>query len=141
MTWNPAVRGAWARNIEPNLPAPINPTRTGRPASARARSFACRFIALLRRRPALTRITQQAIVIEHLDRREITIGDPARPLEAADGVVAAIEREIDDPTRPRRQIRSRGMHEIAVKQQHRTRRALRRDDATLGDQPRDRLVV
>ena len=35
--------GTWARNIEPNLPAPIRPTRTGRPASARAASLCIRF--------------------------------------------------------------------------------------------------
>jgi len=31
----PGIVGAWFRNIEPNLPAPISPTRTGRPAAAR----------------------------------------------------------------------------------------------------------
>ena len=41
-------RGAWARNIEPNLPAPIRPTRTGRPAARRSTASRCRFIA---RRP------------------------------------------------------------------------------------------
>ena len=35
-TCNPGVRRACARNIEPNLPAPIRPTRTGLPASARS---------------------------------------------------------------------------------------------------------
>ncbi len=44
MTWSPVVRGACARNIEPNLPAPMRPTRTGLPASARALSFAWRFM-------------------------------------------------------------------------------------------------
>jgi len=31
----PGIVGAWFRNIEPNLPAPISPTCTGRPAAAR----------------------------------------------------------------------------------------------------------
>ena len=35
ITWKPAVMRAWAKNMDPNLPAPIKPTRTGRPASAR----------------------------------------------------------------------------------------------------------
>src|SRR5688572_18571649 len=41
----PGVVRTWARNIEPNLPAPISPTRTGSPASARAFSIRERFIA------------------------------------------------------------------------------------------------
>jgi hypothetical protein len=34
----PGMRGAWFRNIDPNLPAPISPTLTGRPAAARPRA-------------------------------------------------------------------------------------------------------
>jgi hypothetical protein len=34
-TSSPAIIGTWFRNIDPNLPAPISPTRTGRPAAAR----------------------------------------------------------------------------------------------------------
>ena len=44
-TSSPSVVGTWLRNIEPNLPAPMRPTRTGRPASARARSRSWRNIA------------------------------------------------------------------------------------------------
>src|SRR5687768_8935770 len=40
----PTVVLTWARNIEPNLPAPTSPTRTGSPRSARARSIRERFI-------------------------------------------------------------------------------------------------
>ncbi len=29
VTSRPAIVGTWDRNIEPNLPAPISPTRTG----------------------------------------------------------------------------------------------------------------
>ena len=36
----PGVAGAWLRNMDPNLPAPISPTRTGLPASARRRRSA-----------------------------------------------------------------------------------------------------
>ena len=36
--------GTWARNIDPNLPAPIRPTRTGRPAARRSTASRCRFI-------------------------------------------------------------------------------------------------
>ena len=32
------MRGTCARNMRPNAPAPIRPTRTGRPAAARAAS-------------------------------------------------------------------------------------------------------
>jgi hypothetical protein len=32
----PAMRGTWARNMVPNLPAPIRAARTGRPSAARA---------------------------------------------------------------------------------------------------------
>ena len=34
------VRGTWARYIEPNLPAPIRPMRTGRPSAWRFWSLA-----------------------------------------------------------------------------------------------------
>ena len=40
--WMPGVRGACDRYIEPNLPAPIRPTRTGRPSLARRCSLANR---------------------------------------------------------------------------------------------------
>src|SRR5690606_1565039 len=43
----PGVRGIWARYMEPNFPAPISATRTGRPAAARARSFACKLMMRL----------------------------------------------------------------------------------------------
>ena len=45
-TSRPAIVGTCARNIEPNLPAPISPTRTGLPASTRAarRMRHCRFM-------------------------------------------------------------------------------------------------
>jgi hypothetical protein len=44
-TTSPAIVGTWFRNIEPNLPAPIRPTRTGFPAVARWCSRRWRFMA------------------------------------------------------------------------------------------------
>jgi uncharacterized protein (DUF849 family) len=44
-TSSPGVVGTCARNIEPNLPAPISAVRTGRPASHRAAKSLERFIA------------------------------------------------------------------------------------------------
>ena len=41
----PGVRMPWDRNMEPNLPAPIRPTRTGRPLAARACSMVKRLMA------------------------------------------------------------------------------------------------
>ena len=41
----PGVRTPCERNIDPNFPAPISPTRTERPASARACNMVDRFIA------------------------------------------------------------------------------------------------
>jgi hypothetical protein len=38
-TCSPGVRGACDKNIEPNFPAPMTPTRTGVPASASAASL------------------------------------------------------------------------------------------------------
>ncbi len=48
--WMPGVRHAWDRNIEPNFPAPIRPTRAGLPSAARSLSLANIDIAFLRRR-------------------------------------------------------------------------------------------
>ncbi len=43
----PGVVGTWARNIEPNFPAPISPTRTGLAAATRCCNSRCRFIPVL----------------------------------------------------------------------------------------------
>ena len=43
-TWMPAVCFACARYIDPNLPAPMRPTRSGRAFAARASSIRCRFM-------------------------------------------------------------------------------------------------
>src|ERR1700722_4840650 len=139
--WMPGMRRAWARNMAPNFPAPISPTRNGLPAAARSCSSAWRFIALLGRAAFAPRVIGEAVVAEHGNRRKVVVGDPARALEAADGVVAAVEREIENPARPRRQIRARGVDQIAVEQQDRARRPLGRDDAALGHQARNGLVV
>src|SRR4051812_23004625 len=40
----PGVRGTCARYMEPNLPAPIRPTRIGRPCAARSCNFVNRFM-------------------------------------------------------------------------------------------------
>src|SRR5205085_11216879 len=42
----PRVRRTCERNIVPNLPAPIRPTVTGRPAASRSSSNACRFTSV-----------------------------------------------------------------------------------------------
>src|SRR5256714_14508037 len=44
-TCMPCVRRAWLKNIVPNLPAPISPTVTGRPAAFRSSKSVCRFTA------------------------------------------------------------------------------------------------
>ncbi len=44
-TSRPLIDGTCARNIEPNFPAPISPTRTGLLASTRAARRDCRFIS------------------------------------------------------------------------------------------------
>src|ERR1700683_904038 len=139
--WMPGMRRAWDRNMVPNLPAPISPTRNGLAASARSCSRRWRFIALLGRAALAPRVIGEAAVVEHGYWREVVIGDPGGALETADGVVATVEREIENPTRPRRQIRARGVDQIAVEQQDRAGRALGGDDAALGHQARNGLVV
>ena len=44
-TCMPSVSRAWARNMEPNFPAPMRPTVTGFPAALRASSNRWRFMA------------------------------------------------------------------------------------------------
>src|ERR1041385_5462465 len=107
----PGVRRACEMYMVPNLPAPMMPTRSGLPAAWRWRSLRCRFIGRsLRSVAVLARVLDQAIVGQDVDRREITISDPCRTLETFDRVVAAVERQIDHPTRPRRQVRARGVY-------------------------------
>src|SRR4051812_1865583 len=141
--WMPGVRRACERYIVPNLPAPMMPTRKGWPAACRSSSLRCKFIegSLGGAGAAIAGVLDQAIIRQHFDRREVAIGDPGRTLEAADRVVAAVERQIDDPARPGCQVRARRVHEIAVEEQHRARRALGCDDPAFGDEPGDRLVV
>src|SRR5690606_15854169 len=43
-TCTPGMRGAWARYMEPNLPAPTRAIRTGRPSAARCRSLLWRLM-------------------------------------------------------------------------------------------------
>src|SRR5690606_26473950 len=43
-TWTPGMRGAWARYMEPNLPAPTRAMRIGRPSAARWRSLSWRLM-------------------------------------------------------------------------------------------------
>src|SRR6185437_15868744 len=50
-TCRPRVRRACDRNMVPNLPAPIRPTVTGRPAASRSRSLADRFTGVVSRNP------------------------------------------------------------------------------------------
>ena len=81
--------GTWARNIEPNLPAPISPTRTGWPAAARSVASVWRFT---RGRHQLG----EAVVGQGLDGGEVAVGDPLGPLEPADVVVDPAQRQVDD---------------------------------------------
>ena len=49
-TSTPGIVGTWFRNIEPNLPAPIRPTRTGRPGGGALLQQAMEVHGLFRRR-------------------------------------------------------------------------------------------
>src|SRR5882672_7835851 len=94
----PGVRGACARYMAANLPAPITPTRNGRPWASRSLSFAWRFIGALGRELGLERrlgravlprqrhvvLRQQAVVGQAADRGEVPVRDVLRPLEAPD---------------------------------------------------------
>ena len=69
LTSRPPVVGAWLRNIEPNLPAPISATRTGRAAAARSRSWSWIYTARSGRRFG-EREFGDAVVSERLDGRK-----------------------------------------------------------------------
>src|SRR5690606_12848183 len=100
----PGVRNAWARYMVPNLPAPISPTRSGRPADSRSSSSLCRFIgdASFSRSPCerqvrdLHRRIQQAVVPERLDRGEIAMRYVVRPLEATDVIGDGAQAQVHD---------------------------------------------
>src|SRR4029453_8108216 len=103
-------------------------------------------LQLLRRRPVLPGqrhviVSEQAVVRQAPDRREIAMRDVARPLEATDVVGHRAEREVDADTVPRRQVGRRGVHQAAVEQDHRAGRTLGRDDAAPLYELADRLVV
>jgi len=79
-TSSPAIVGTWFRNIEPNLPAPIRPTRTGFPEAARCLQQAMKVHGLFRRHLAYrgAGVIQQRVVGDRLDRREVAMRDPFR---------------------------------------------------------------
>src|SRR5271165_3854291 len=99
-TCTPGVLGTWARYMAPNLPAPIKPTVSGLPCSARSWSCAYRptaraasgrpLGAQCRHRRAVTPrqrhvvIGEQAVVGQADERSEIAVRDVFRTLEAAD---------------------------------------------------------
>src|SRR5690349_20770897 len=76
---SPSVRRACARNMVPNLPAPISPTVTGRPAAFRSSNSVCRFTSAS---PAFSRRWQIVAPPESL------LADRARD----EGLVAALLR-------------------------------------------------
>jgi hypothetical protein len=47
LTTIPAIVGTWDKNIDPNLPAPINPTRTGLLRDAASAARDARFMMVL----------------------------------------------------------------------------------------------
>src|SRR5260221_2047474 len=103
-------------------------------------------LQLLRRRAVLPGerdvvVLEQAIVGQDLDRGEVAVRDVTRALEAPDVVRDRAQRQIDADAVPRREVRGRGVHQAAVEQDHRSRRALRRDDAAALDQLADAVVV
>ena len=87
------------------------------------------------------RILQQRVVGDRHDRREIAVRDPFGAGEFGDVVGAGAQRQIDDLARIGRDVRRRGMHQIAVEHQHRAGLAGRRDDAALRREPRHGVVV
>src|SRR5215471_2308334 len=155
-TSSPGIVGTWFRNIEPNLPAPISPTRTGLLVAARCCSRRWRFIALFRRypNPALpgkrgrvregavgAGVLQQRVVGHRLDRREVTVRDPFGPGRLADVIRDSAQRQVDDAARVRRDVRCRAVHEVPMEHQYRAGLAGRRDDTALVDEPSDGLLV
>ena len=74
-------------------------------------------------------IFEQAIVGQALDRREIAVGDVFGTLESADVVGHRAQTQIDADSIPRRQVGCRCVNEARMKQDHRSRRALGRDNA------------
>ena len=117
--------GTCARNIEPNLPAPIRPTRDrpagGRPFLGQARRFTTA--------PRGGHQLDQAVVGEGLDGGEVAMSDPLGPLEAADVVVDPAQREVDDHPPEGADVRRAGVHEAAVEHEHAAGGADGRHDA------------
>src|SRR5262249_3345901 len=73
-------RRTWARNIVPNLPAPISPTVIGRPAASRASSLACRFIGTHGLRYSRTAQRRHTMVSLGAKRRNLApLAPAARP--------------------------------------------------------------
>ena len=120
----PGVVGTWDRNIEPNLPAPIRPTRTGLPGSRRAASSCVRgsFRAtrprhLRGRRRGLQVSASSAPARSARSRGGRSLG----PGRLADVVRDRAQRQVDDLARIGRDVGRRGVDEIAVEHQHASR--------------------
>src|SRR5471032_421851 len=144
--WMPGVVGIWLRYIEPNLPAPITPMRSGLASAARAMSMRWRLIVssgnrLSFRRGFASRGARHAIVFPGVERREIAVCDMGRALEAADGVLHGIVGDVDDLAVPRRHVGWAAMDQRSMEENRRACRSLGRDDATLLHQLGDRVVV
>src|SRR5215203_856010 len=78
-------------------------------------------IRLFGRDPVGARIFDERVVRDRHDRREIAVGDPFGPRKFGDVVGDRAQREIDDLAWIRRNIRRRGVHQVSVEHQHRTR--------------------
>src|SRR5262245_8575856 len=130
--------------IAPNFPAPITPMRSG--LSFLSRSFAYRFIScrfqnpfeLLGRGAVLPGkrdvvVPQQAVVGQRADRGEVAMRDVAGALEAPDVVRDRAEREVHAHAVPGRKVGAGSVDQAAVEEDHRARRALRRDDSAAID--------
>ena len=74
----PGVRSACDRYIEPNLPAPIRPTRRGLPAASRASKSLCRFTGA----PQAARASGRSAILTDSSSRQLsasgTIGVKSR---------------------------------------------------------------
>src|SRR5579859_6787801 len=76
---SPGVVGICDSSIEPNLPAPIRPTRTGLPLAVRSCSKRWRLIdvvSLFGGGAIAARVGAERIVGNRLDRREVLVRDP-----------------------------------------------------------------
>src|SRR5262249_9175963 len=137
----PFVVGTCARNMEPNLPAPIRTTRTGLPASTRAARREARFIRLLRRYANTPGLLDKYVIPEGPDWSKVPMRDVFGARGRADVVRDGIQCQIHNLSRIGRDIARRAMYQIAMEHQHSARFARRSDDAAILNEPRYSLIV